>query len=513
MENIGEISDSDPSSPAQKLADGTSDVNEKDLADKDFIRTTLITWNLQEYFDVFMNEKVTKDVLLQMPDDDVQKFIPVYGDRYRFLIQRKQLLDSSKLQEPEGQVDLKGNQLKKLLNSSVRGKCILAEKDLSQYSDELSTIIADHIINTNGRLRGMKSQYLFWRDEITALWPSELLTDWFQPGVKRKASSGKLYNRVNNFASKFNSVYKKLKTDKESQRNNAVQNTAAQYILQLANTSLDDTEKIINLWTKTHEHRKENITTVTDYFERYIQLKTPLVKTLLELDFDLMKVADGNALINRWPKLSQQIIQVANNKGIDIKSFTTAEDVPSDVLAWKLLPMLFRPIAVAVGVKKAWTPSKQEQSDGFITWVSTFDQLDSVVKPQNNICTKYKITRQPFIVAVGSPKTITAYVIIESSNIKCGSVTNAVDFCFKASFALGTKYQTASTQIWTFLEQEVYSQQMTNDSQQNYLSISKLRKALKKVGSNESKTTETEIPPQSPPTTTPAVSLDNEIEK
>lgn len=214
-----------------------------------------------------------------------------------------------------------------------------------------------------------KDQYLFWRNEIKAVWPDEILVDWYQPGFKRKAPSGKLYNKVTNIAKKYNATFKKLKVDERDAQNNNVKDSAQKYNSKLSNVSLDDEKSILFLWEKTHEYRKDNIDTISNYFERYRQLRTPLVKKLLELDFKLMKIADSNALLNTWPTLHKQILQIAKRQTKFTKLFFSIDNIPEDILAWKVLPFLFKPVSMKVGSKKPWRPSKEEQSNGFITCV------------------------------------------------------------------------------------------------------------------------------------------------
>lgn len=116
--------------------------------------------------------------------------------------------------------------------------------------------------------------------------------------------------------------------------------------------------------------------------------------------------------------------------------------------------------------------------------------MNVAIKNQDTLCRNFKISRQPFVIAVGPlTKIIAAYVIINDERIKCNCVIDAVDFCWKASFALNTRYSTSSIQIWTFLEKEVYMKQgkennVDEDSENNYQSVSKLRKALKNLASS-----------------------------
>ncbi|XP_053593001.1 uncharacterized protein LOC128668758 [Microplitis demolitor] len=483
-------STADAASTSNQLSSTASYV-ENDTHEAYFLRNTLIQWNLQEYVDIFEREKITKDVLLQMPDDHIKELIPLYGDRHRFILNRKQLLKELEPRAPVEIAYVPGNQLKSLLKSSVQGKCILDQSHLTENADELAKIIGDHIISQNKGIYGTKEQYLIWRKEIQAIWPDENVTDWYQLGHKRKAPSGKLYNRITNTASKYRSTFKKLKVKEASEKKQKLVESSQVFIRQLANVSLDDKKTILYLWEKTHEYRRDNIDTIFLYFENYMQLRTPFAKELLELDFKLLDIADPKALLNRWPILHKQILQIAKSKKVCTNFFITTDQVPREVLAWQVLPYLLKPVSMKVGVKKAWRPSNAEQANGFITWINTIDQLDNAIKTQETLCVKYKITRQPFVIAVGPLENIVAaYTIINDEKIKCDSVTSAVDFCLKASFALNTQYTTSSAQVWSFIEKEIFiiqskKRESNENSEINYQSVSKLQKVLRNLASNE----------------------------
>ncbi|KYN17770.1 hypothetical protein ALC57_09940 [Trachymyrmex cornetzi] len=67
-------------------------------------------------------------------------------------------------------------------------------------------------------------------------------------------------------------------------------------------------------------------------------------------------------------------------------------------------------------------------------------------------------TVQPYIIIIGNVEnSITAaYVCINSTLWKVGSVLQAVDICFKSFFTFDVEYQIEAYHIWLFIQRALY---------------------------------------------------------
>ncbi|KYN13983.1 hypothetical protein ALC57_13813 [Trachymyrmex cornetzi] len=67
-------------------------------------------------------------------------------------------------------------------------------------------------------------------------------------------------------------------------------------------------------------------------------------------------------------------------------------------------------------------------------------------------------TVQPYIIVIGNVEnSITAaYVCINSTLWKVGSVLQAVDICFKSFFTFDAEYQIEAYHIWLFIQRALY---------------------------------------------------------
>lgn len=155
--------------------------------------------------------------------------------------------------------------------------------------------------------------------------------------------------------------------EEKPKENNEVEETVKLYIDELAQTSLDDTRRILFLWEKTFQYRRHYCGDISDYFKKFIQLKTPLVVQLLELDFKLLGIADTNALEKKWSTLHLKVLKICETKKAASKILDEAEGVPKNVLVWRVFTYLFSPVVMSTGTKKPWKPSSTEQSHAFIT--------------------------------------------------------------------------------------------------------------------------------------------------
>lgn len=337
---------------------------------------------------LLIGEKINKFVFLHIPDENLGELIKLFEDRYQFIFQRQRHLQSTNSVVIAPQVSCTpGSKLKTLLKSTFNGQYILKQSNLLSCGNELATIVVEYILSLNKRLLITKQQYQFWADEISAVWSKEISTTWYHHRSGTNATSGKLYHRFCNQSKKVKSSVKKfLQEEKEDiDKLQQVENEkiASSFIAELAQTSLDDKERILLLWEKTHKYRTTDIESISSYFENYAQLKTPLVLQLLELDFKLSyPTIVANSLVKKWPVLHLKIIKLAKKIKTANKLLENLSGVPSDVIAWKVFAHLFKPVSMASGTKKPWKASRKEQADGFITWIDVSYEIKSILFKQ-----------------------------------------------------------------------------------------------------------------------------------
>ncbi|XP_057327120.1 uncharacterized protein LOC130668725 [Microplitis mediator] len=468
-----------PSTPNQTPSDVPSSEN------SNFIQTKLTEWDLAEYINVFEREKINKSVFLQMPEEGLKQLINPLGDRFQFILRRTEYLSACSRVDPAPKaLYTPGKRLRELLRSTFQGQYILRQRNLLSCGNNLASIIIDFILSKNDKLKIRREQYEFWASEIVAVWQTEDVSTWYRHRSTTNATSGKLVCRFTNLSKKIKSEVLKFAEEHKQPEGGEVDETVKLYIDELAQTTADDTARILFLWENTFKYRRNNSESISDYFNNFKQLRSPMVVQLLELDFNLLRIAEKNALEEKWPTLHVKILKIAKIKKAATQFLNDSKNVPQDVLAWRVFSYLFRPIVMSTGAKKTWKPSALEQANGFITWISDISQLENAINVQKSLCESKKFTLQPFIVAVGRLQQIkAAYVIIDSERIKFPTVTQAVAFCWKAIYALNAKYYLCCAAVWIFIQQEIYG---CKELQHKYQSVQWVINALKNVTDEES---------------------------
>lgn len=81
------------------------------------------------------------------------------------------------------------------------------------------------------------------------------------------------------------------------------------------------------------------------------------------------------------------------------------------------------------------------------------------------------LTLQPTVLAVGSLVNLTSfYVLINDVKYAVTSLTNAIDLCFQAFFALNAQYPVDCEWVWYFLQRFVYC--ITNEEySRNFVTV------------------------------------------
>jgi len=158
-----------------------------------------------------------------------------------------------------------------------------------------------------------RQQFIFWAQEIKSIWCKEDIEKWYTPSKNGKAAGGKLYYHYTNKNKKIKAVVTEFEREETENIAKQIKKKSELYISDLSNTFLDDYDKILFLWEKTFDYRK-NIcgNDIADYFNRYPQLRPPLGTNLIELDFKLLNIAPINALQEKMAKYLSKNTSVGN---------------------------------------------------------------------------------------------------------------------------------------------------------------------------------------------------------
>lgn len=205
---------------------------------------------------------------------------------------------------------------------------------------------------------------------IVHVWQNESIDKWYRPSKKDKVASGKLYNRYTNISKKIKkAVYELDKKETENIEKQKIEKEE-RYVNELACISLNEIERIIFLWEKTLKSRQSTCS-IDEYFDKYPQLQPPLGIHLIELDYKLLNLSEANILHKKWSIVYPKILKLAKRQKGKEQLFENCENVPPEVLAWRVFPYLFKPVLMKTSIKKIpWKPSTEEQSNGFITWIN-----------------------------------------------------------------------------------------------------------------------------------------------
>ncbi|XP_036145903.1 uncharacterized protein LOC105841087 [Monomorium pharaonis] len=481
--------DAGPSTSNISIQNMSIDKNNED----NFVRDKLKEWNLENYTEIFINNKINKSNFMLIPDETInEKLIQPLGDYYTFITQRNKLKQSVQ----EG-INLEiesrnttalfndGTKLRTLLKKSNFGKYFLSKTLLSHTdSNDLAKFIIEHLLQNCCKIS--KKTFLFWANEIVHVWRNESVEKWYKPYKNGKLASGKLYHKYINTSKKIKKAVSTF--DKKVAENERVKINEEEehYLNELTCEPLDDFDRIKFLWEKTFNSRQITCT-IAQYFEKYPQLRPPLGIQLIELDYKLLNLSEINILHNKWPTLHPKILKLANQRKHAVNLLGYNENVPPEILAWRVLPYLFKPTFMKTGQKKNnWKPSYHEQSNGFITWINVITNLEMTIKKHRELMEKYNLTLQPFIIAVGPLEQLeVVYVIINEEKYVFQHIIDGVDFCFKSFYALRAEYPTSCKQVWTYIQKEIYG---LKDTQTNYQSVQRVSDELANLSENTSET-------------------------
>lgn len=124
-----------------------------------------------------------------------------------------------------------------------------------------------------------------------------------------------------------------------------------------------------------------------------------------------------------------------------------------------MLPSLVPPKGrTRLSGNKHWKPSITECRDGLFLHARTPSDIDTVRKEKVNSMYVRGLTVQPYILLVGTSLTniTSTFVVINNHIYKTVSVSDAIDFCFKAYHVLDAKYAFECQHIWQLIQWSVY---------------------------------------------------------
>lgn len=116
--------------------------------------------------------------------------------------------------------------------------------------------------------------------------------------------------------------------------------------------------------------------------------------------------------------------------------------------------------------------------------MQVISDFDVVLTSHRTLVKRFKCTLQPFVIAVGPPKELTAaYLVINDVKYLFTDLLKAVDACFKTFYALNASYPVSSEPIWIFIQKEIYG---IEDSTKSYQNVESLRIKLKNIDAESS---------------------------
>lgn len=91
--------------------------------------------------------------------------------------------------------------------------------------------------------------------------------------------------------------------------------------------------------------------------------------------------------------------------------------------------------------------------------------IQETLSRRSNKLSQFKLNRQPLPILIGKWGAISnAYVSVEDVLYEVESGERAIDVCFKAFFALGSKYPLESRPLWLLIQRAVYKLKLPADS-------------------------------------------------
>lgn len=137
-----------------------------------------------------------------------------------------------------------------------------------------------------------------------------------------------------------------------------------------------------------------------------------------------------------------------------------------------MLPSLIPPRSrTKLKGKISWKPSISEARESLMVHVKSPGDIEATKRKQIDFAYSKGLPLQPYILLIGPVlNNITgALVIINNIEIKCNSVVNALDCCFKAYQILDAQYPIPSAHLWYLIQWKIYNYHTKKDQSFAYL--------------------------------------------
>ncbi|XP_070855050.1 uncharacterized protein [Drosophila suzukii] len=364
-----------------------------------------------------------------------------------------------------------------LLQETSKGNSIIEHyrknkklTDFHRYG--LIDIIIEEVIFSQTVLKDWQFNQLF--QEICESFPceSQLKDFYYIPRKNRNNAAGRLFSR---YKSK---CYKKRKLQASSSPSrpcfpNLDSLIEVDPIICIAykaalNRDGDDWAGVIDKWRKTYHSRQKDLKTKgsLEFLTEWSKFAHPKADELIKIDFDILYPSKGNLLFAKWSFFKKHIeahykkITNAYCKNLFLSGSSTenidAQDYIYAILLVAILPSTTRfPSESGKRTKKATILDAQESLVLCLPTLNDYQrQMEAVINKYYNAGQSL----QPFIIVEGlTPDEIRGfYISFNKVLLKCGSIIECLDVCFKIFQVLGLQYPQACYNVWLFFQTFFY---------------------------------------------------------
>ncbi|XP_051172325.1 uncharacterized protein LOC127288735 [Leptopilina boulardi] len=375
-----------------------------------------------------------------------------------------------------------------LLNSTAKGRSVIKyykESKLinSQCRSEIVRIVGDKLLNL--KQNPSRDDFEEVDKKIRQVFPSESEFVYFirakTNGIYQRNHEGKLPNYIRNqkyYCRKLETSAEIIQNDfNETSSDEEVSENSDKISIDERNADgwlkehLEPWEDVLKYWKLTHHLRTKKLTSeinsdqIYKYFEEYKILRLVSGYILLQIDFALQYPNSENSLNNDWEIKREALIKLIS---LECKTDEVREilsrlskltNEEKDNLVFQCIPDLFGNEPRKRGKGKSVTPraTVAESKEAFILHVTTANDINPAISRRLNQM-KIGSTLQPFVLVVGATRAKLSryYCVIDTVKYDFTSLKEAFDTCFKAIFALNSKYSSEAYSSWLFVQQAFY---------------------------------------------------------
>ncbi|XP_044019598.1 uncharacterized protein LOC122860021 [Aphidius gifuensis] len=329
-----------------------------------------------------------------------------------------------------------------------------------------------------------KARFLELAQEIGETFPRENPTLYFRPSVKNDNAGGPLYSA---YEYKKKSLRDKglLKLSNKCLTRDFEPSESENSKIEWLQTNTSPRDDVITNWEGSFHVRmnllkagKKQIS-VSDYYNKFIALKTNLGAELLETDFEKIHPKKSDLFAHRWNFIADYFTEYFVKPSV-IASFDKAEYArllrllePQN----KVAPILFllpciipdqsrkRPATSSTENTGTSELSKaertrltlQERRNSLFLQIEDAAQFQSAVQEHRMLLRASGESFQPTIVFIGPLEAVeSSCVVVNEFIYQVNSPIEAVNLCFKIFWALDCKYPQRANSIWLFLQTAGY---------------------------------------------------------